>query len=462
MLNDPAPSMLDSRGAFILHVPSLIYVWIGSNCDSIMEKDAKAAAFQVVRYEKVPGPIVSVDEGREPAEFWDAFSNAPLATNTDLAVKIGVGKRKVDAYDVDFELFYKAITGGVVPPFPSSGPGHETHLPARESNWSVLRRKFLSSTVCIIYSDSDTSLTRDADPRTNRVQVLSAEALISPHLSPSSLSSESSISSKDSPNSPSLSPSTPSSCSLTPSPVSSEMARQPPNLSVTLEPLARCVRAVSSPSKGLSRSIAERRGGFSPLKLPLDNDAPLSSGMVMNGSPAYLVSPRESLEGSSSNHILRRDNSNNTSSLGRITENCPSLKSSPVLENGQSPTLSGITSKSLDTSEPLVYRYPEMEKVAVLGREELDSQAVFLFLTPNEGKEGEHGRILYLWIGSNFEPRMRQTRQKNSRDIDRGSEIDWKRVGCDFLASMCLPNDLRIKVVKEHEPEEFLKLLNPK
>ena len=45
-------------------------------------------------------------------------------------------------YNVDFEIFLKVIKGGFVPPFASSEDEHETHLPAREISWSMLRRKF--------------------------------------------------------------------------------------------------------------------------------------------------------------------------------------------------------------------------------------------------------------------------------------------------------------------------------
>nr|CAB3463703.1 unnamed protein product [Digitaria exilis] len=214
MLNEPSPSALDSRGAFIVHVLSSIYVWVGMKCDPVMEKDAKAAAFQVVRYEKVQGHIKVVREGLELQEFWDAFSSTPLNSDSntkvskdqiDSASKSNPGSRRVDSYDADFELVYKAITGGVVPAFSTSGAGDETHLPARESSWSLLRQKFIRS-LSRVYSDS--ALIRDFDPRGDRVQHLAAEASTSPpFLSPSSLSSDSSVSSKYSSDSPSLSPS---------------------------------------------------------------------------------------------------------------------------------------------------------------------------------------------------------------------------------------------------------------
>ncbi|PHT62064.1 Protein-tyrosine-phosphatase MKP1 [Capsicum annuum] len=75
MLNDPSPSALDSRGAFIIHIPSSIYAWIGKRSDTIMERYDRGAVCQIVHYEKVQGLIITVMEGEEPLYFWDAFSN---------------------------------------------------------------------------------------------------------------------------------------------------------------------------------------------------------------------------------------------------------------------------------------------------------------------------------------------------------------------------------------------------
>ena len=141
MLNDPSPSALDSRGAFIIHIPSAIYVWIGKKCDGIMERDARGAVCQIVRYEKVQCPIVLIAEGEEPSYFWDAFSNLlPLMDKSidgvDVVaslIKTCPDERKVDLYNVDFEIFQKAILGGFEPPLASSG-AEETLLTARESN----------------------------------------------------------------------------------------------------------------------------------------------------------------------------------------------------------------------------------------------------------------------------------------------------------------------------------------
>ncbi|KAM3268394.1 hypothetical protein P3S67_031335 [Capsicum chacoense] len=152
MLNDPSLSALDSRGAFIIHIPSSIYVWIGKRSEAIMERDARGAVCQIVRYEKVQAPIITVMEGEEPLFFWDAFSNfLPLMDKlknggdaVESSSKVCPGERKVDMYNIDFEIFQIVTSGGFAPPFASCETEDETHLPVRESSWSMLRGKFVS------------------------------------------------------------------------------------------------------------------------------------------------------------------------------------------------------------------------------------------------------------------------------------------------------------------------------
>ncbi|XWS22674.1 hypothetical protein CRYUN_Cryun29cG0056300 [Craigia yunnanensis] len=161
MLNHPGKQGLDSRGAFIVHVPSAIYVWIGKKCNYAMSNSAGVAANQVIRYERAQGPILTVREGEDSLEFWDALAIGQLSAdgcdraevrkvdnlaseNDKMAAanKICVDERKVDDYDLDFELFHKALAGGVVPPFSVSTTELETCLPARENAWGRLRQKF--------------------------------------------------------------------------------------------------------------------------------------------------------------------------------------------------------------------------------------------------------------------------------------------------------------------------------
>ncbi|KAJ0979430.1 hypothetical protein J5N97_014904 [Dioscorea zingiberensis] len=470
MLNEPSPKALDSRGAFILHFLSSIFVWIGKDCKPVMEKDAKAAAFQVVRYERVQGPIVTVCEGEEPAEFWEAFTSVPVAITSgdatkfgkeqiELVSKIAPGKRIVASYDVDFELFYKAMTGGVLPPFPSSGSGQETHLPARESNWSILRRKFVSGSMSRVYSDS--VLVRDSDHRINRLQLLTTESSSShSYLSPGPLSADYSSCSKSNSESPSMSPST---CSPTPSPASSNVPdsllppSKPFRFSSTLEPLKPSLESVQSPSKGLARSIAERRGSFSLMKLPaLTKDEPLVSRKVTDASPALPNCPKDIME----YDCYRNCDGNALDSAASIglgldlkLSNEPSSSCSNYCLVPQGSSLHHDPSNN---REILVYRWPKMEKMKTLSKEDLDSSAVFFLLTSDTARPG---RMLYLWIGSSFEQSELQPQFNSGKDVKGADEIDWYRVGCDFLSFEHLPKDIPIKIVKEEEPEAFLKSL---
>ncbi|XP_060214051.1 protein-tyrosine-phosphatase MKP1-like isoform X2 [Lycium barbarum] len=161
MLSEPGAQGLDSRGAFLVLIPSAIYVWIGKHCASVMSDNARAAAFQVIRYEKAQGPVLIINEGKEPSEFWSALSHesffsggcdkektkveASFLAGNDMSpdnISQYIGQK--NEYDLDFDIFCKALAGGVVPPFPLSGTESETCLPARANGWNRLRRKFSS------------------------------------------------------------------------------------------------------------------------------------------------------------------------------------------------------------------------------------------------------------------------------------------------------------------------------
>ncbi|CAN6349522.1 unnamed protein product [Urochloa humidicola] len=410
MLNEPSPAALDSRGAFIVHVLSSIYVWVGMKCDPVMEKDARAAAYQVVRYEKVQGDIKVVREGLEPQEFWDAFSSTPLNSDSntkvskgqiDSASKSNPGSRKVESYDADFELVYKAITGGVVPAFSTSGAGDETHLPARESSWSLLRHKYISRSLARVYSDS--ALIRDFDPRVDRVQHLAAEASISPpFLSPSSLSSDSSVSSKS-----------------------------PLSQSSNQEASKTGLESIRSPSK--TSSIAERRGGFTLLKLPS-----LQKDLVL---PPRVPSTIRRTE-----EVSDKSNTNGVKQLtGKgCTEKCAGNSSHPetrLIERTDS------NSEACSNAQLLVYQWPSMEKLTTFARKDLDPKSVLIFVVSNASRR-EAVKMVYVWIGDENE---------SSKSVDT---VDWQKVTGDCLHLKGLSNALPVKVFKEHETEKLLEVLN--
>ncbi|XP_043720442.1 protein-tyrosine-phosphatase MKP1-like [Telopea speciosissima] len=523
MLNDPSPAALDSRGAFIVNVPSAIYIWVGQSCQLIMERDAKGAAFQVVRYERVQGPVITIEEGEEPSDFWDAFRNPPDSVDKsgsgvliESAAKVVPGERKVDLYDVDFELFQKAITGGVVPAFSTSGAGHETHLPARESNWSVLRRKFASVDVkelgsapklSLYRAYSDSILIVDTGKQVNKFPHLSADSSSSsssPHFSPSFFSSDSSTSSKSSSESPSVSPSTSTS---TPSPASASMADLPSLSSKTsLHPIPKlpefpkghhasnpCFQMTISPSKRLALSLAERRGSLSPsLKLPtLADDKSVSStrdkitystsasqgsGMERDNNTCSLIEPCSNEEASEPYEATAIDVGVKTQKYqlqmflgaslnGHAGTNGGSFIKEFPLQVDQDPSVfAGLVDKVLEFCNPIypaaVCRWPTLERVEPFGAANLDSEAAFLFLVPSTCVGKHKDRMVYFWIGKSFKHYNRQIQLDISSNVGDVEAIDWNQVLCDFLSTMGLPKDIPVEVVKEElESEEFLELL---
>lgn len=390
MLNEPLAEALDSRGAFIVHFLSSIYVWIGRNCNPTMANDAKTSAIQVVRYEKVQGLFVVMIEGEEPGEFWEAFSS-PEPINPD-----AVGKRIVDAYSSDFEVFYKAVSGGVVPPFCSSDPTgqNETRLPTRESEWSALRRKFIPDSLLWAYSDSAL--------RTDICKHRQPIAISPPFLSPSSISSDSSASSKYSSDSPTDSPSTSSPPSLIPSPVSGSVLDPllvVPSSRSPLQKSSSCREGSFSPLKSLSSSsIAERRGGFSLMKL-----AALG---------------KESTKGISVNSSQSGINTN-----GAVNSNV----------------------------ETVIYRWPGMEEVVEHSRDELDLKSVYIILVSNGSKGDAVERKVYLCIGREF--------ARTRKETDSAGVFDWYKIARDFLDSKGLSSDLQIEVHSKTLLHNFFFLL---
>lgn len=327
-VNNPGAADLDSRGAFVIHVPLAIYVWIGQDCDPKMAQAAKGAAGQVVRYERAQGPVFIFAEGQEDPEFWESLCKyaAPSDESSKSAAvsiesleegdkmdegqmelesevetrrgrpgrfqvervrKLGVGNRKVPAYDVDFELYRRARQGGVVPPVPSTGVGIATvptRVPAREDGWGLLRRKFLLGE---LVKPKETVIIEKPNP--NPLSPDSSMSSSSPHFSPFSVTSSSSgAAGSDSPfasplsflsNNPSpntLQANSPCSSQVSSSPDS--CSSNPSPLRVSLPPFPTNSKPFAPQHAGKSpgTSLAQRRGTVSPsLRLPgLEDDPP--------------------------------------------------------------------------------------------------------------------------------------------------------------------------------------------
>ncbi|KAJ0816311.1 putative protein-tyrosine-phosphatase [Helianthus annuus] len=300
---------------------------------------------RIVRYEKVQGPVVVVKEGEEPAYFWDAFSNfLPLMDDLE-SCNVIAGKRTVDSYNVDFEIFQKAIVGGFVPPFASSETDQETHLPARESSWSVLRRKFAFG---------------------NMKEFVLASKLSNLSLASNKVPSHS--------------------------------------ISKTSEFIDVNFTSVSSKS-------SERRGG-----------PPKCVNLESNDRP--------------------NDPNHEPKNVNVTVEN--ELES----ENA--------------SQQVVAHEWPSLVKLSRVNLGNLDSRRMLIFTGSSLGSGNTGECDIYIWVGKDF---RRSDNSVNARDTNEGCgeplDFNVKEVVSEVLARMGLPEDTRVKVVKQDkEPSEFLALLS--
>ncbi|GBG71022.1 hypothetical protein CBR_g8320 [Chara braunii] len=116
----PCRDSLDTRGAFLLLAPTGVFVWKGRECSCVLASAGEKAAKQLIKYEKVAGPIWFVKEGEESSEFWAALSVASSSaaltsmsvSSSDGGVGIAGTGIRVSAYDADYNAVGKARTSG--------------------------------------------------------------------------------------------------------------------------------------------------------------------------------------------------------------------------------------------------------------------------------------------------------------------------------------------------------------
>ncbi|XP_010529647.1 PREDICTED: protein-tyrosine-phosphatase MKP1-like [Tarenaya hassleriana] len=493
LLNDPSLSSLDSRGAFIIQLSSAIYIWVGKRCGDIMEGDARAAVCQIVRYEKVEAPITVIREGEEPAYFWDAFVNMlPMMDKSrergkigELLVKTVPGDRKVDAYNVDFEIVQKAIVGGFVPPFASSNNEHETHLPARESGWSSLKHKFASKFEKISMVVTKTQLSRVYSDSMMIVHALSPSSTTSssssssaspPYLSPDSVCPDSSARPKIISETSgrfslrpfcSLPPSSTlpnlSTLSLCPSQTSPDESNYlgshgfDNSLQPRIEPLT---------NRKVSPSLAERRGKLSkPLNLPGLTDS--NRGTVTAARTLCQADSIEivfNLEDDGNRGVNPKSDCTESVLSGRVID-VPQKEMVSLIDCSESEkrlcsgqTLDSVLSQSpyspefenCNLGESLACRWPSMEKVTKLSRSDLDSNSVIAISSPSD-TTGHTGRVLHIWIGRSVSLDNNQSQLDSNNMVCSVEKVDWVQAANDILSQMNLPKDTPIKVVREGE-----------
>ncbi|XP_073526352.1 uncharacterized protein [Phyllobates terribilis] len=449
VLNHPSPSVLDSRGAFIIQVPSAIFVWIGKKCEAVMERDARGAVSQIVRYEKVNAPVHVIKEGDEPSFFWDTFSDFLLEKRGDSPAKIQPGERKVSVYDIDFEIFHQAIVGGFVPPVASSsGTEHETHLPAREDSWSAMRRKFASGPMkefvsvpkLAINKVNSSSMSASSPSWPSSSSSASSTLSSPPYLSPDSISSDSSSNSNHFSDSPLDSPTTfsptlssLSNLSLLSAKNSDTTSNHPGYIEVNFASQRKANSCSSSKKSQLS--IAQRRGCLSKfLKLPVADDTKRKKEASGNG-----LSNQEDdsviLELGNKLDMLDYEDSART---GDKIDDCRS-------GSDDSNILAGM--------KPSVHSFPSLEKMSVLPACWLNPESAFVIVSSRKSD-------VYLWIGSSFTINQNLTNTQEGVEVGDVGLIDWNQIGSNVLLDMGLPRSTNFKIAREgEEPLELVELL---
>ncbi|CAN8279392.1 unnamed protein product [Cochlearia groenlandica] len=429
LLNDPYPSSLDSRGAFIVQLPSAIYIWVGRHCETIMERDAKAAVCQIARYEKVEAPIMVVREGEEPTYYWDAFASI-LPVIGDSVFEIKPGDRKIDAYNLDFEIFQKAIEGGFVPTLASSNNEHETRLPARENSWSSLKCKFASR-----FDKGSRSISRTPLSRVYSDSMMIVHASGSPSSSSSAsppFPSPDSVCTTNSSNSLKSFSQASGLSSLRPSSIQPSLTL--PNFS-SLSLFPSQTSPKESSGVKVSLSLAERRGSLKrSLKLPglSDSNRDDNNDIVFN------------LEG-----VRNGDLYPSSDREGTILSDLQQKESTSLIRYS-------------DLGQVLACRWPSMEMITELSTAYLDSESVVAMILPSDDHVGKTGsRMLYIWIGKSFSFDKNHYLLDSNKVMDTMENLDWVKIGETVLSQKNLPKDTPIKIVREAEDQtEFLALLS--
>ncbi|PON64281.1 Atypical dual specificity phosphatase, subfamily A [Parasponia andersonii] len=569
----PGIQALDSRGAFVVHVPSALFVWNGKNCNVVMSNNAGAAAFQVIRYERAKGPILNIKEGEEPPEFWAAFAigqssaddcnlgevrkeDAGCPGSVKLAAEIGSGiaERKVDAYDLDFELFYKAIAGGVVPPFSVSNTGSETCLPARENGWSRLRQKFAVGNIKELITSSelncDTAPSSDVsnmdidnckEEEEQPVSLVDPSSPLSPstHLcgspdsfecfphgspdripetckqveqlaplpypfsppscgSPDSFSRFPGSSPKFSSKSPTLSPSTSdyaSSFSFSPSSSNwsdlSYLSSQQPSPSgldstdpfsmknISLLDNANIFNKQTSPTppetfyanqsfrtqtaglpgKGLTPSIAERRGSNPPPRMLLSSvDESPQVPRNLARSWSFSIPDVDDDVMKDLDYSQSEDEDDGEEVMLDVNIFSPGNELQSEIkekeERGKIRLFSGkIIDQAAEVMNSVLYKWPSLNKIEGSHIHELDSGSAYMLLAQEASLGSKNSRTLTFWLG-------RETLHEKGQhhgDKSESGVLHWEKIARNCFSQMDLPSNTPVRVVREgEEPEQFL------
>ncbi|CAH1414918.1 unnamed protein product [Lactuca virosa] len=402
LLAKPSQQALDSRGAFIVNVPSAVYVWIGKICDPLMYDSARIAASQVIRYEKANGPALTVKEGEEPDEFWDAIGN-----EGDKGIP---GKRKIVEYDIDFGVFTKAANSGVVPPLSISGKNDsEMCLPARRSGWERLRKKFTTGIMKELITSSIVVESPESESQSQCDSPDSCSSFSEVSVSRSWVKATPGIGSKGSEDDNN------SEC-ISPDSFSSFLVKDPRKFDDNNN---------TSPLISPSTSDYSNSFSFSPTS---SNWSDLS--LSAQPSPSGLESV---------NPIPNRPKVREISPPKNLLRTWSFSMEDQSMEDAEEESSSDADEhESMFEAEFVLYRWPSMEKVEMGSNMGIpDSRGVYITYIAD---------VVYIWVG---------------RTSGEDDDNQWQIVGDDFIVRKGLATSSIVQIVREgEEPEQLWKHLH--
>lgn len=477
-IDNPHPHALDSRIVFVLIVPNVFFLWHGSKCDAYMVSVAHHFICQVVKYEKAKGDILHVVEGEEPQSFWTSFTrNHESCANglqnhkndVCLTSEFKASTKIVSSYNEDLVNYRKAKQCALMPPKAKvdygtiTGPcnGGWNFLPKidrDESKNNIL--KIAENEEGNVLSPHEGEKQKIEDKHENFQNVLEpSSTLVSNNDSQISLLSSFS-------NDLSLSNLSPSSfvmklphslCSCLLKRVACNTLFWHPKKHLISYLISANLSQIPSTPRTIFKTMSQDfffKRSFSQ-KLPIvanDNKMSISqSFFTIVSKDLYL--PKENLKS-----IIECDSLtcatnityNNINTLETCVQNerlISSLNTPYTFQRGNQGESSSNTREISDKvaySIPILYKWPQMETIAMFDVDDLDSNEAFVLLIPN-GFDSKQG-CLYLWVGSTLIAKGDKNSTLIASDIDQQSVEHWQQVGIDLIHQLELHKDTNSKV----------------
>ncbi|KAG0617638.1 hypothetical protein M758_4G003800 [Ceratodon purpureus] len=450
-INNPHFSALDSRGV---------------KCDTDMVSKAHHFTSQVVRYEKAKGRTIHIIEREEPEDFWNAFKKKDSHVNTfvnleseanennlmsteknpQIMNKSNLSLKIISLYDKDFETYMKAKDEKLMPKnintrFDFIIQGH------RDSGWIHLHKKCfdqsekLTLKTCnelsenIAFKDESTISSEKIEFK-NCEDVGTTSRLPSSSLDASQCSSTSSLSfhsflsnSSESPpsiTSPSISP------PPSPTPIVSDSPKMLENVSLMNE---------SNISISIDRHTSLPK---TILQIPTTSNENTTECAEIDNIKHEKDGLPKNLE-QTSNVFVQNDR------LGSSLEACCSFQRE---EKGESSSSRCKEKQKIHEYEPVLYEWPQMEKIDMFDADDLDSDGAFVLLVSNVNNKDEG--CLYLWVGSSLQLENNQNSTTFNSDVEGQVEKHWQQIGKDLICQLHLHKNIHIEIVLDgKEPNEF-------